>query len=61
MALTPSPKSFRNEDRVRDILRQRGEHPGLGHIFSAMEGCISFVYWHNKQTGKITLRSKDAQ
>jgi hypothetical protein len=30
-------KAFRKEDRVQAILAQRGEHPGLVHIFSAME------------------------
>ena len=29
--------SFRKEDRVQEIVAQRGTHPGLVHIFSAME------------------------
>ena len=50
-------KDFRKEKRIREILNQRGEHPGLVHIFSAMEPCHSFRPWHNKQTGKTYLKS----
>ena len=48
---------FRKEARIREILNQRGEHPGLVHIFSAMEPCHSFRPWHNKQTGKTYIKS----
>jgi len=34
-----SAKAFRKEDRIREVLRQRGEHPGLVHIFSVLETC----------------------
>jgi hypothetical protein len=54
-------KSFRKEDRIQDILRTRGDHPGLVHIFSAMEPCSSFRPWHNKQTGQTYLRSCEAK
>ncbi len=37
-----SKKNFRNQERVKEILQQRGEHPGLVHIFSAMEPCLSY-------------------
>ena len=56
-----SAKAFRKEDRVRAILKQRGDHPGLVHIFSVMETCASFTPWHDKTTGKTTLRNKDAK
>jgi len=49
-------KAFRKEDRVQAILAQRGHHPGLVHIFSAMESCQSYQPWHDKQTGKTFLR-----
>ncbi|HYC88594.1 MAG TPA: hypothetical protein VEO54_05240 [Thermoanaerobaculia bacterium] len=32
-------KTFREEDRIQQILAERGDHPGLVHIFSAMEPC----------------------
>lgn len=54
-------RNFRKEQRVKEILRERGEHPGLVHIFSAMESCPSFQPWHNKKTGKTYLRHRDAQ
>jgi hypothetical protein len=56
-----SAKSFRKEDRIRQILQERGDHPGLVHIFSAMEPCTSFEPWHDKKTGKTFLRAKDAK
>jgi hypothetical protein len=49
-------KNFRKEDRIRAILDQRSEQPGLVHIFSALEPCFSYKPWHNKQTGKTYLK-----
>jgi len=49
-------KNFRKEDRIREIIAQRGEHPGLVHIFSAMEPCKAFKPWHDKKTGKNYLK-----
>lgn len=49
-------KDFRKEERIRAILAERGEHPGLVHIFSAMEPCPSFKPWHDKASGKTFLR-----
>jgi DNA-binding transcriptional ArsR family regulator len=49
-------KNFRKEDRIHAILEQRGEQPGLVHIFSALEPCLSYKPWHNKQTGKTYLK-----
>lgn len=54
-------RNFRKEDRVQEILRARGDHPGLVHIFSAMEPCSSFKPWYNKQTGKTSLRRSEAK
>lgn len=31
--------AFRKEARIEDIIKERGEQPGLVHIFSAMEAC----------------------
>jgi hypothetical protein len=49
-------KSFRKEDRIRDILAQRGDHPGLVHIFSAVETCTTFKPMYDKRSGKAFLR-----
>jgi hypothetical protein len=50
------PKGFRKEDRIREIVAKRGDHPGLVHVFSVMELCSSYRPWHNKQTGMNYLR-----
>lgn len=47
---------FRKEDRVRQIIAQRGQQPGLVHIFSAMEKCQAYKPWHNKETGKTYVQ-----
>lgn len=49
-------KAFRKEDRVKRVLEERGDAPGLVHIFSAMESCTSFRHWRNPKTGATTLR-----
>jgi hypothetical protein len=48
-------KNFRKEERVRKMLRRRGDHPGLVHIFSALEPCASFRPWHDKSTHQTFL------
>jgi hypothetical protein len=49
-------KNFRKEDRIQAIIQQRGDHPGLVHIFSAMESCTAFKPWHDKKTGRTFLK-----
>ncbi len=49
-------KDFRKENRVQQILKERGDHPGLVHIFGAMEACPSYRPWHDKATGKTYLK-----
>ena len=56
-----SRKSFRKEDRVKEILRQRGEHSGVVCILSAMEPCGSYQPWHDKKTGKTYLKPDDGK
>ena len=45
-------QDFRKEQRIKELLAQRGNHPGIVHIFSAMESCTAFKPWHDKQTHK---------
>ena len=52
-----SAKKMRKEDRIAQVLAERGSHPGLVHIFSAMETCWTFEPWHNKETHKTYLKS----
>lgn len=49
-------KNFRKEDRIRDIIKERGDHPGLVHIFSALEPCTSYRPWHDKKTHQTYLK-----
>ena len=49
-------KAFRKEDRIQEILAERGDHPGLVHVFSAMESCSSYQPWHDKDTHRTFLK-----
>ena len=51
-------KAFRKEDRISRILQTRGDHPGLVHIFSAMETGTAYYPWHDKQTHKTFLKAR---
>jgi len=49
-------RNFRKEDRSAEILHRRGEHPGLVHVFSAMEPCPAFRPWHDKASGRTGVK-----
>jgi hypothetical protein len=49
-------KAFRKEDRIKEIIEQRGDHPGLVHIFSAMEPCQAYHPWHDKESHKTYVK-----
>jgi hypothetical protein len=51
-----SKKSFRKEQRVKEILEKRGEAPGLVCILSAMEPCGSYKPWQDQKTHKTYLK-----
>jgi len=48
--------NFRKEKRIKAILKNRGHHPGLVHIFSAMESCPTYKPWHDKRTHHTYLK-----
>jgi hypothetical protein len=48
--------AFRKEDRIQEIIKTRGEHEGLVHIFSALETSNTFKSWHNKDTDKTYFK-----
>jgi hypothetical protein len=54
-------KDFRKEERVKQVLRERGEGPGLVHIFSAMEACRSYSPWHDPKSGSNFLRAREGK
>lgn len=50
--------AFRKEERIQAILAVRGAHPGLVHIFSALETCTAFTPRYDKASGQTSLHSK---
>jgi hypothetical protein len=44
--------AFRKDDRIAEIIKERGSHEGLVHIFSALEMSSTYTPWHDKSTGK---------
>lgn len=42
----------RKKDLIKQIVRERGHHPGLVHVLSAMESCPTYQPWHDKETGR---------
>ncbi len=46
----------RKEAMVQRVLEQRGKHPGLVHIISAMEACDAYQPWHDKASHRTFLR-----
>src|SRR5216110_102690 len=54
-------QDLRKEKRVQQIVAQRGSHPGLVHIFSAMEACPSYKPWYDKRSGTTSLRRTQAK
>jgi hypothetical protein len=48
---------IRKEAVVAKVLEQRGEHPGLVHVISAMEACDTYRPWHDKQTHRTYVRA----
>jgi hypothetical protein len=47
---------IRKEEVVAKVLEQRGDHPGLVHVLSAMEACPSYRPWHDKPSHTTFLR-----
>ena len=47
---------IRKEAVVADVIRKRGDYPGLVHVISVMEACSSYSAWHDKRTHQTTLR-----
>ena len=49
-------KAFRKEDRIADIVSERGEDEGLVHIFSALEVNKTYQPWHDKTNGRTYFK-----
>lgn len=48
--------SVRKESIISEKIKQRGDHPGIVHIITAMETCNTYKPWHDKKTGKTFLK-----
>jgi len=46
----------RKEAIIQQVLKERGDHPGLVAILSAMETCSTYKPWHDKQTHQTFLK-----
>ena len=52
---------FRKEKRIKAIIAERGDHPGLVHIFSAMETYPSYRPRHDKLDKSTSLESTSSK
>lgn len=54
-------RSFRKEDKVQKILEKRGDHPGLVHVFSALEAHPGYRPWFDKKHNVAYLLPRQGQ
>lgn len=52
-----SPKSFRKDDKISEIVKHRGTHEGIVHIFSQQESYPTYKPWHDKTTHKTFFKN----
>jgi len=52
-----SPKSFRKDDKIDALLKERGMGEGLIQIWSQMETCPTYTPWHDKTTHKTFFKN----
>jgi hypothetical protein len=52
-----SPKAFRKDDKIAEILEERGEHGGLVKIYSQLETCKTYKPWTDKATGRTSFKN----
>jgi DNA-binding HxlR family transcriptional regulator len=51
-------KNFRKEQRIEEVLKERGKHPGLVWVFSALEPCTTYAPKYSPKR-KAYLVAKD--
>jgi hypothetical protein len=54
-------KLVRKEELIRNIIAERGSHPGLVAILSTMERCTAFKPWFDKQRQQAKLLPTDGK
>ena len=50
-------KAFRKDEKIADIIEERGEHEGLVKIYSQLENCQTYKPWTDKTTGKTGFKA----
>lgn len=53
----PKTKSFRKDDKIAKIIKNRGTHEGIVHIFSQKETYNSYEPWHDKVSHKTYFKN----
>jgi len=53
--------AFRKDDRIAEIIAERGSHEGLVHVFSALELSATYSPWHDKSTGKTFFKNEQTK
>ena len=54
-------KDFRKETRIQQILKARGQQPGLVHIIGAMEACSSYFALARQNNGQNIFEIRQQQ
>ena len=50
-------KAFRKDDKIADILSERGDNEGLIKIYSQLEICKTYAPWTDKKSGKTYFKN----
>lgn len=53
--------NFRKDDRIREIIYERGDHPGLVHVFSAIESCTAWRVRRRRKDGGEFIYGRHAK
>jgi len=48
-------KEFRKEEKISEIVSERGTHEGLVKIYSQLETCNTYKPWYDKKTGNTSF------
>jgi hypothetical protein len=52
-----SPKRFRKDEKIAEILNERGTDEGIVKIWSQMETCPTYSPWYDKTSGKTFFKN----
>jgi hypothetical protein len=54
-------QNFRKDDRIKQIIAERGDHPGLVHVFSVVESCTAFRVRRRNEDGGAFICTRKGQ